>query len=298
MEQNRRAVIKELYRPRHPNLTQFNPDYVLLPHFIEAVRKGTPESLMSILKKETPTGIYSFDIFTPQFCRDLLEEVENFEHSGLPISRPNSMNNYGVILDEIGFEEFLQRLMLDWLAPFARLLYPRHGASLDDHHGFIVQYKISEDTELGFHYDESEVTLNVCLGKTFEGGSLYFAGLLEDPSTHGEHFEFQHTPGRGILHIGKHRHGANPIRSGERYNLILWCRSSAMRAQQSHACTCCGDHMEEEEDPGSEEHRHEHQHQHEHDHEHEHHHHEHEHHQHEHDHADGHGGQAHCQCPH
>lgn len=35
------------------------------------------------------------------------------------------------------------------------------------------------------------------------GGSLYFAGLLKDPSTHGEKFEFDHVPGRALLHIGK-----------------------------------------------------------------------------------------------
>jgi hypothetical protein len=59
------------------------------------------------------------------------------------------VQNYGVILDEIGFHEFLQQLMLDWIAPLARLLFPQYGSSLDSHHGFIVQYKLSEDTELG-----------------------------------------------------------------------------------------------------------------------------------------------------
>ncbi len=32
-----------------------------------------------------------------------------------------------------------------------------------------VQYKLGEDLKLDFHYDESEVTLNVCLGKEFVG---------------------------------------------------------------------------------------------------------------------------------
>lgn len=121
--------------------------------------------------------------------------------------------NYGVILDEIGFYPFLQTMMREWLSPFTRLLFPDYGgASLDDHHGFIVQYRIGEDTDLGFHYDASEVTLNVCLGKQFVGGSLYFRGLLLDPSTHHENFEFNHVGGRALLHVGKHRHGANAIK--------------------------------------------------------------------------------------
>lgn len=60
--------------------------------------------------------------------------------------------NYGVILDEIGFYPFLHTMMTEWLAPFTRLLFADYGgATLDDHHGFIVQYKIGEDTDLGTH---------------------------------------------------------------------------------------------------------------------------------------------------
>jgi hypothetical protein len=143
--------------------------------------------------------------------RELIEEVESFENSGLPVMRPNSMNNYGLILDEIGFTPMLDELRTKYVVPFAAILYPHvGGASLDYHHGFIVryhthflfflhfiswpqvdhaffiahalfiarstflfsqqvQYKMREDKKLDFHYDDSEVTLNVCLGKEFEG---------------------------------------------------------------------------------------------------------------------------------
>lgn len=33
---------------------------------------------------------------------------------------------------------------------------------------------------LGFHVDDSEVTLNVCLGKHFSGGELFFRGVRCD----------------------------------------------------------------------------------------------------------------------
>jgi len=41
-----------------------------------------------------------------------------------------------------------------------------------------VQYKIGEDLDLDFHYDDAEVTLNVCLGKEFEGLSALLSFLL------------------------------------------------------------------------------------------------------------------------
>lgn len=50
-----------------------------------------------MLTKDAP-GIYSFEMFSPQFCSQLLEECEHYEKSGLPVTRPNSMNNYGMSL--------------------------------------------------------------------------------------------------------------------------------------------------------------------------------------------------------
>lgn len=46
---------------------------------------------------------------------------------------------------------------------------------------------------------------NVCLGKQFKGGDLYFKGLLNDPTTHNELFKLSHTPGYGCIHLGQHR---------------------------------------------------------------------------------------------
>ena len=38
----------------------------------------------------------------------------------------------------------------------------------------------------GFHVDDSEVTLNVCLGKEFTGGDLFFRGVRCDKHVNGE----------------------------------------------------------------------------------------------------------------
>ena len=57
-----------------------------------------------------------------------------------------------------------------------------------------------------------------------------------------EDFAIPHMLGRAILHRGRHRHGAHPVTSGERYNLILWCSSSRFANQyDSQACPAwCG----------------------------------------------------------
>ena len=35
--------------------------------------------------------------------------------------------------------------------------------------------------------------------------------------------------GRAIVHLGHHRHGADDLVTGERYNLIMWNKSSSYR---------------------------------------------------------------------
>ena len=40
--------------------------------------------------------VYSFSLFTDEFCDQLTAELDHIEASPVPKGRPNSMNNYGV----------------------------------------------------------------------------------------------------------------------------------------------------------------------------------------------------------
>ena len=48
----------------------------------------------------------------------------------------------------------------------------------------------------------------------------------------------QHEQGVGVLHVGQELHGAMPVISGHRTNLIIWFRSSDIR---NKGCPMCGD---------------------------------------------------------
>lgn len=88
---------------------------------------------------------------------------------------------------------------------------------------------MDEDLDLSFHYDNAEVTINVALGKQFSGGELYFGDMRRVQNSQTEYKEYEHQQYMGLLHRGQHMHGAKPIHSGERYNLIIWMRSSNIR---------------------------------------------------------------------
>ncbi|KAH9763718.1 2-oxoglutarate and iron-dependent oxygenase domain-containing protein CP2 [Citrus sinensis] len=164
--------------------------------------------------------------------------------------RPNTMNKYGAVLDDFGLETMLDKLMETYIRPLSKVFFAEVGGStLDSHHGFVVEYGKDRDVDLGFHVDDSEVTLNVCLGKQFTGGELFFRGTrcekhVNTGSQTEEIFDYSHVPGRAVLHRGRHRHGARATTSGHRVNLLLWCRSSVfreMKRYQKDFSSWCGE---------------------------------------------------------
>ena len=83
-------------------------------------------------------GIYAFDLLSSAFCEQLLCELEHYEASGLPVARPNSMNNYGIILNSIGLEGTMDALQRFVVRPIAQALFPVEGECVDHHHSFMV----------------------------------------------------------------------------------------------------------------------------------------------------------------
>ncbi|CAN6727760.1 unnamed protein product [Malus baccata var. baccata] len=226
------------YQPLQRELYTLQAAKFFVPSFLRAISENTEASFRNILSEPSP-GVYTFEMLQPDFCELLLTEVENFEgwvhETNFRIMRPNTMNRYGCVLDDFGLETMLDKLMEDFIRPLSKLFFPEVGGStLDTHHGFVVEYGSDRDVELGFHVDDSEVTLNVCLGKQFSGGDLFFRGVRCDKHVNSETqseeiFDYTHVPGHAILHHGRHRHGARATTSGHRVNLLLWCRSSVFR---------------------------------------------------------------------
>ncbi|XP_044296453.1 2-oxoglutarate and iron-dependent oxygenase domain-containing protein 2 isoform X2 [Varanus komodoensis] len=239
----RKRIISQSYRPRHPQLYTLQESF-LAPEFLETVKYCTSQdaTLQGVLCRveaiSAEKRIYRLPLFTKEFCQAFIEELENFEQSEMPKGRPNSMNNYGVLLNELGMDEtVITPLREKYLQPLTALLYPDCGGScLDSHKAFVVKYNLHEDLDLSSHYDNAEVTLNVSLGKDFSEGNLYFAEFKQDANPVPKYIEVEHVPFHGLLHRGGQMHGALPIASGERWNLIVWMRASSIRNQLCPMC--------------------------------------------------------------
>ncbi|XP_010465904.1 PREDICTED: uncharacterized PKHD-type hydroxylase At1g22950-like [Camelina sativa] len=238
-----RQKIISNYQPLHKELYTLVPTVCFVPSFLTAINDNTEESFRNIISEPSP-GVFVFDMLQPSFCELMLSEIDNFERwvgeTKFRIMRPNTMNKYGAVLDDFGLDTMLDKLMEGFIRPISKVFFNDvGGATLDSHHGFVVEYGKDRDVDLGFHVDDSEVTLNVCLGKEFVGGELFFRGTrcekhVNTATKTDEIYDYHHMPGQAVLHRGRHRHGARATTSGHRVNMLLWCRSSVFRELKTH----------------------------------------------------------------
>ncbi|KAG7594504.1 Prolyl 4-hydroxylase alpha subunit [Arabidopsis thaliana x Arabidopsis arenosa] len=236
--------INSEYKPLYRGWCNFDPELFLLPAFRNAISENTEESFRRIISEPFP-GVLVFQMFQPDFFEKLILEVENFRkwahETNFPIRRPNKTSKHGVILDDFGLDIMFKKLMEDFIFPICKVFFPEVcGAMFDSHYGFFIENGEDKDAELGCRVDDSEITLDVCLRKQFEGGEISFVGTrcqkhYETNIKPEEVFRYYHTQGQAILHRGRHRHGARATTAScYRANMILWCRNSLFREMETY----------------------------------------------------------------
>ncbi|EPS65631.1 hypothetical protein M569_09146, partial [Genlisea aurea] len=233
-----RLKIQSNYQRLHKELYSVQAEAFFRPSFLRAMKENTEQGFRKIMSEPCP-GIFKFQMLEPGFCEMMMAEVANFERwvseTKFRIVKPNRFSKSGVVLDDFGLESMLDKVVEDFIRPISKIFFADvGGATLDGHHGFVLEYGAGRNMDCGFHVDDSEVTLNVCLGKQFSGGELFFRGVRCDKHLHteiqnDELYDYDQSPGFAVLHRGRHRHGARTITSGNRISLLLWCRSSAFR---------------------------------------------------------------------
>jgi len=136
---------------------------------------------------------------------------------------------------QLGIEPLVQSFVELFYREISHHFLPeRLRIPIDTVHSYIVQYSNSSDRDLGFHVDDSLLTLNICLNDGFTGSELVFEGErcpihVDTSSSPGEQITIEHKKGSMVVHPGKNRHYVNNISRGERYNLIIWCQSEIER---------------------------------------------------------------------
>jgi hypothetical protein len=156
-----------------------------LTHSLTPTPTPTTQDLLTQgLIEEIFPGVFSLPVFTPTLCNLIIEEVEHYidyaATHDVAVYRPNSMNKYGLILNQIGMLKLLTNFQQEYLYNISNVLYPKEASHFTSHHSFIVSYAPDKDRSLDMHTDDADVTWNICLGKEgFEGSGLTFCGMYE-----------------------------------------------------------------------------------------------------------------------
>ena len=207
--------------------------------------------------------VYSFQLLNKDFCTrlrrtitDLSKLGESSEFCSLLLGRRP------IDFDTVGLSWISDMLLHCFIQPISRHLYATTEKLLSDEdcsnginnktkkilnwrQGYVAGYSASPQEgkaatrhRLVPHSDDSEITLNCCLGEDdFEGGNVQFYGLrgTEEEGTLLGEVE-RPSVGRGIIHAGRHLHAVTDVTAGNRYALIVWTRSWGMRGL---TCPCC-----------------------------------------------------------
>ena len=194
--------------------------------------------------------LHSLPILAPTFCELLLAETGRL-HDALGAEAATGSHEAGRLVDRplalnstTGLAWISDLLLSLVVRPLSAVVHPNesHSVPLDWGHSFVVGYGKEPApgltrTALVKHTDDSEITLNLCLGQSFEGGEVLFGPQRGDEHLSEEGIAVKPEIGRGILHIGRHIHEVLPVTGGQRHSLILWARS--LGGVRSEVCPCC-----------------------------------------------------------
>ena len=175
-------------------------------------------------------GVFTARPFSSAQCQDLLAQIMGEKApSSVPREQPNSMHNYGMVVNNPELRAQLACLPDTWLATVIPTLFPHlPGNRFGDQHAFMVLYGEDAERDLALHVDASHITLNICLENDGHGGEINFTGarcarhVNEPPDRPSVSHRFE--PGDVLLHLGNQRHHVSPLLGGRRRNLLVWYR--------------------------------------------------------------------------
>ena len=205
-----------------------------------------PGRLEALLDEEL-YDVYSFRLLSDGFCEDLREFVKELSVLSETVDgmEQHQIGKRPFDLDMVGLGWVNDLLFHLVMRPISRQLFFESEdlqGDLDWRNGYIAGYSAQPGAgkpreRLVTHTDDSEVTLNVCLGDVFEGGLLEFRGLRGTPEEGQLVGEFQPQIGLALIHAGRHFHDVAQVTSGDRFAYIMWARSWA--GIRSQKCPCC-----------------------------------------------------------
>jgi hypothetical protein len=175
-------------------------------------------------------GVFKTQFFSKEQCSSNLLAIKNQSRTeNVHAGHPNSMQDYGVVVEEAALNDEISLLANKQLKDTISRLFPSFPhQNFSHHHAFLTSYGEGGNQDLSLHIDASHLTLNICLESNAEGSDLIFTGARcrqhVNSAPDKDPVSVQFKPGDAVLHLGNQRHFVSPLISGSRHNLVAWYR--------------------------------------------------------------------------
>jgi len=203
-------IAKEEWKPVHPEIYNFQEEFLDsdLRDLLKSIKQSdTPH--LDLVRKETEE-VYSVQLLTKSFCERLVEEIESF-------TQKTQMTAVALNVSHFGFNGAIKTMINDHIAPLIKLLFPQLRESKFSVYTKLMTYELGKNEDWPAHTDGDIATLNICLGKEFEGADL----RLFDKENPESFVDYKHQLGRMVVHLGNNIHSVTPVKGGIRYSLIV-----------------------------------------------------------------------------
>jgi len=167
--------------------------------------------------KEEGTDIYTWPLFTKEFCKMIMEEAD--EANVWTVDRHDSYPTTDFVLEKIGLNDLYMKVLREYGFPVARFVWGMTGDSWDKNmtaENFLAKYTPSAQGHLDSHIDASSYTITLALNNEFTGGGTWYhrqQTLIKAPIGHV-----------CLFPMPTHKHSGRYIDSGKRYIIVSFCK--------------------------------------------------------------------------
>lgn len=165
-------------------------------------------------------NVYTFPVFTPLFCSQLIEEAEN--HGEWETARHQRYPTNDKLLSKFGLDVVYNFVIMNYVMPLVLHKYTLEDYWMNvDIENFIARYSGDVQQHLGVHHDGTHLSFILTLNTEYLGGGTYFPKFktLVKPNQAGV---MSVHPGMvGYLH------GARPVLEGKRYVVASFLKGKA-----------------------------------------------------------------------
>jgi len=182
--------------------------------------KNLHNNINNVKFNEPIKDLFNFNFFTSKFCKELIDESENYGHWSSGLKNDNrlvggieNVPTIDIHLNQLGLESQWNKILFTYISKIASFLYNNYTTK-STNIVFIVKYTLDTLKLLEPHHDSSTYTVLFTLNNEFIGGGTHF--IRQD-------YISKNLPiGNCSIHPGKltHYHSGLEIKSGKRYILV------------------------------------------------------------------------------